>query len=100
MLLFLMVAPLIFDRVAVSLLCQILIFGLLAMSLDLIFGYTGMWSFCHAAIFGVAGYTVLVVGTGGSLHGGSNQFDLWTRNPSSKDGLFPAHHLCSRSIGL
>ena len=58
MLLFLMVAPLVFDRVAVSLLCQILIFGLLAMSLDLIFGYTGMWSFCHAAIFGVAGYTV------------------------------------------
>jgi branched-chain amino acid transport system permease protein len=58
MLLFLMVAPLVFDRVAVSLLCQILIYGLLAMSLDLIFGYTGMWSFCHAAIFGVAGYTV------------------------------------------
>jgi branched-chain amino acid transport system permease protein len=57
-LLFLVAAPSVFDRVIVSLLCQILIYGLLAMSLDLIFGYTGMWSFCQAAIFGVAGYTV------------------------------------------
>ncbi len=57
-LLFLITAPSMFDRVFMSLLSQILIYGLLAMSLDLIFGYTGMWSFCHAAIFGVAGYTV------------------------------------------
>jgi len=56
--LFLIAAPSIFDRVFISLLSQILIYGLLAMSLDLIFGYTGMWSFCHASIFGVAGYTV------------------------------------------
>lgn len=54
----LIAAPFIFDRVLISLISQILIYGLLAMSLDLIFGYTGMWSFCHAAIFGVAGYTV------------------------------------------
>jgi branched-chain amino acid transport system permease protein len=57
-LLFLFVAPMFLDRVLISLFCQILIYGLLAMSLDLIFGYTGMWSFCHAAIFGVAGYTI------------------------------------------
>ncbi len=58
LLLLLIAAPSIFDRVFISLISQILIYGLLAMSLDLIFGYTGMWSFCHAAIFGVAGYTV------------------------------------------
>jgi branched-chain amino acid transport system permease protein len=40
----------------VSLVTRILIFGLLAMSLDIAFGYTGMWSFGHAAIFGVAAY--------------------------------------------
>jgi len=57
-LLLLIAAPSMLDRVATSLISQILIYGLLAMSLDLIFGYTGMWSFCHAAIFGVAGYTV------------------------------------------
>lgn len=56
-LLFLLSAPILLDQVVVSLLCLILIYGLLAMSLDLIFGYAGMWSFCHAAIFGVAGYT-------------------------------------------
>jgi branched-chain amino acid transport system permease protein len=56
-LLFLLSAPIILDQVVVSLLCLILIYGLLAMSLDLIFGYAGMWSFCHAAIFGMAGYT-------------------------------------------
>ena len=56
--LFLILAPSFLDWVIISLICQILIYGLLAMSLDLVFGYTGMWSFCHAAIFGVAGYTV------------------------------------------
>jgi branched-chain amino acid transport system permease protein len=35
---------------------QILIFGLLAMSLDLLVGYTGLVSFGHAAFFGLGGY--------------------------------------------
>jgi branched-chain amino acid transport system permease protein len=39
-----------------SLVTRILIFGLLAMSLDIAFGYSGMWSFGHAAIFGAAAY--------------------------------------------
>ena len=29
----------------------------MAMSLDIAFGYTGLWSFGHAALFGVAAYT-------------------------------------------
>lgn len=41
----------------VSLFTKIFIFGLLVMSLDLVVGYTGLWSFCHAALFGVAAYT-------------------------------------------
>jgi branched-chain amino acid transport system permease protein len=41
----------------VSLLNKILIFALMAMSLDVAFGYTGLWSFGHAALFGVAAYT-------------------------------------------
>ncbi len=45
----------------VSLLIKIVIYALLAMSLDLIFGYTGLWSFGHAAIFGVAAYTVAIL---------------------------------------
>jgi branched-chain amino acid transport system permease protein len=43
------------------LLTQILIFGLLAASLDLLVGYTGLPSLGHAACFGVGGYTTAVV---------------------------------------
>jgi len=41
----------------VSLSTKILIFALLVMSLDLLVGYSGLWSFCQAALFGVAAYT-------------------------------------------
>ena len=40
-----------------SLFTKVLIFSLAAMSLDFIAGYTGLWSFCQAAIFGVGAYT-------------------------------------------
>lgn len=39
-----------------SLLTEILIYGIFAMSLDLILGYTGLVSFGHAAFFGVGAY--------------------------------------------
>lgn len=39
------------------LLTKILIFAIFAMSLDLILGYTGLFSLGHAAFFGVGGYT-------------------------------------------
>ena len=55
-LLFLFAAPNIIGSVLTSLMTKILIFALLAMALDIAFGYTGLWSFCHAAIFGVSGY--------------------------------------------
>jgi branched-chain amino acid transport system permease protein len=38
-------------------------FGIMAMSLDLLVGYTGLSSFGHAAYFGVAGYTAGVLAT-------------------------------------
>jgi len=57
MVLLLSVAPAWIDISIISLLTKILIFGLLAMSLDIVFGYVGLWSFCHAALFGVAAYT-------------------------------------------
>jgi branched-chain amino acid transport system permease protein len=49
-------APAWIDISIISLITKILIFGLLAMSLDVVFGYVGLWSFCHAALFGVAAY--------------------------------------------
>jgi branched-chain amino acid transport system permease protein len=53
-------AVLLFPRIAgtypVRLLQEILIWGVFAMSLDLLMGYAGMVSFGHSAFFGVGGY--------------------------------------------
>jgi branched-chain amino acid transport system permease protein len=43
-------------RYQLSILTELLIFGLFALSLDLIMGYTGMVSFGHAAYFGLGAY--------------------------------------------
>ena len=39
-----------------KLLQEILIWGIFAMSLDLLMGYAGMVSFGHSAFFGIGGY--------------------------------------------
>src|SRR5919204_894420 len=39
-----------------SLMIEVLIFAIFAMSLDLLMGYTGLVSFGHAAFFGLGGY--------------------------------------------
>jgi branched-chain amino acid transport system permease protein len=48
--------PIAFGRYPVKLLQEILIWGIYAMSLDLLMGYAGMVSFGHSAFFGVGGY--------------------------------------------
>src|SRR3989475_1721607 len=50
------VVPWVLARHQLSLLTDLLIAGLFAMSLDLIMGYTGMVSFGHAAYFGLGAY--------------------------------------------
>lgn len=55
------VVPWVLARHQVSLLTDLLIFGLFAMSLDLILGYTGMLSFGHAAYFGLGAYASALV---------------------------------------
>ena len=52
----------------VGLLTQMIIFAILAMSLDILLGYTGLPLLGHAGIFGVAAYTVAVLST--AYHGG------------------------------
>jgi branched-chain amino acid transport system permease protein len=78
---FLGLAPLCIGTALVSLLTKVVIFSLLAMSLDIIFGYTGLWSFAHAAIFGVAAYTNAIM----IKHFGITNF--WLTAPS---GIFMA----------
>jgi len=53
-----------------TLLTQILIYAIFAMSLDLLLGYTGLASLGHAAYFGVAAYVVAILAT-------RNQTSFW-----------------------
>src|SRR6478736_6759147 len=48
--------PLVAGPYPVKLLQEILIWGIFAMSLDLLMGYAGMVSFGHSAFFGIGGY--------------------------------------------
>jgi branched-chain amino acid transport system permease protein len=64
-------APAVLSSYWVGLLTQMIIFAILAMSLDILLGYTGLPSLGHAGIFGVAAYTVAVMST--TYHAG-----FWT----------------------
>jgi branched-chain amino acid transport system permease protein len=55
------VLPWVLARHQLSILTELMIFGLLAMSLDLILGYTGMVSFGHAAYFGLGAYASALI---------------------------------------
>ncbi len=58
LLLFPFVAPSVYLQ---NVLTEVLIFGIFAMSLDLLIGYTGLVSFGHAAFYGIAAYTAGIV---------------------------------------
>jgi branched-chain amino acid transport system permease protein len=55
--------PWLFSSYWVGLLTQMVILAILAMSLDILLGYTGLPSLGHAAFFGVAAYAVAVLAT-------------------------------------
>jgi branched-chain amino acid transport system permease protein len=55
--------PFVFSSYWVGLLTQMVILAILAMSLDILLGYTGLPSLGHAAFFGVAAYAVGVLAT-------------------------------------
>jgi branched-chain amino acid transport system permease protein len=60
-LLALLAMPWLLARYQLSIFTELLIFGLFAMSLDLILGFAGMISFGHAAFFGLGAYTSALV---------------------------------------
>ena len=59
------ILPLILPTFGTSLVTKILIFGILAMSLDIILGYTGLPSLGHAAFFAIGGYITGIMVTKG-----------------------------------
>src|SRR5262245_57408666 len=61
--------PLVLSSYWVGLATQMVVFAILAMSLDVLLGYTGLPSLGHTGIFGVAAYTVAVLST--TYHAGA-----------------------------
>jgi branched-chain amino acid transport system permease protein len=59
----LVAAPPFLSSFLVSLLSQALIYGILAMSLDILLGYTGLASLGHAAYLGLGAYSVAILTT-------------------------------------
>jgi branched-chain amino acid transport system permease protein len=55
------VLPQVASEFWLTLLMQIMIFGLLALSTDLLLGNAGLFSLCHAAFFAVSAYTVAIL---------------------------------------
>lgn len=66
----LIVAPPFLPPYPLTLVNQLLIFAIFAMSLDLLLGYTGLASLGHAAYFGIAAYVVAI---GTTVH----QWSFW-----------------------
>ena len=52
------ILPLILGDFQVSLLSKLLLFGALAVSLDLVWGFTGILSFAHGVFFTLGGYAM------------------------------------------
>ena len=55
------VAPAVTGEFWTGLILQALIFGLLALSVDLLLGHAGLFSLCHASFFAVSAYTVAIL---------------------------------------
>lgn len=61
-------APRVAGTYTLNIITEVLIFGLFAMSLDLLMGYTGLVSLGHAAFFGLGAYTAGIVAREVSNH--------------------------------
>ena len=59
-----LLAPQVLGTFWISLLIQILVFGLLALSVDLLLGHTGIFPLGHAAFFALAAYTTAILQDG------------------------------------
>lgn len=56
-----LLAPLLVGPFWMALITQIYIYGLLALSVDLLLGHAGLYSLCHASFFAVAAYTTAIL---------------------------------------
>lgn len=61
LLLALLVAPLVLSEFLTGIVISIMILGLFAMGFNMLFGYTGLLSFGHAAFYGAGAYIVAII---------------------------------------
>jgi branched-chain amino acid transport system permease protein len=80
-----------------SLMTTILIYGVFAMSLDLLMGYAGSASFGHAAFFGIGAYTTALVNI---HHSASLWLDLGASVLVAAAAALVIGALCARSSGV
>ena len=67
---FFFAAPAILTEFYLTIMCEALVMGMLALSFNLLFGYMGQLSFGQAAFYGLGGYTVAMLIT-------KAQFNFW-----------------------
>ena len=95
----LIVAPLVLPAFWRRFLTEILIWGLLAMSSDILIGYTGMVSFGHSAFFGLGMYgaaaALLMVRAAQSLAGAAST--AWSPRPRSRPSSPISRRGCATS---
>jgi branched-chain amino acid transport system permease protein len=56
-----LLAPFAVGQFWMTLITQIYIYGLLALSVDLLLGHAGLYSLCHASFFAIAAYTTAIL---------------------------------------
>ncbi len=61
LILLLLFAPAVLSEFYLTVLCEALVMGMLALSFNLLFGYMGQMSFGQAAFYGLGGYTVAML---------------------------------------
>lgn len=94
---FLSFVPHVTTSYGTALISEILIFAILAMSLDLLIGYTGLISFGHAAFFSIGAYAIIIL----NVHFGVNAWiGMIAAVSFSTIGAIAIGSLCIRVTGI
>jgi len=80
-----------------TLIAEIFIFAIFAMSLDILVGYTGLMSLGHAAFFGLGAYTVAILGV---LFGGNAWLGVAAGVTIAAAGAAVIGFFCVRTSGI
>ncbi len=91
------VLPFLVPQYSLTMLIEALIFGLFAMSLDLMVGYCRLYSFGHAAAYGLGAYSYALILTHGRCRCRSASCWRW-RSPLLV--AVPIAWICTRSTGV